>query len=88
MQYSFWFAEPYVPYTIEISAVTHAGEGDVNTIIQFTKEGSECTHVLLAKMRKVSLIPRPSTPPVFDRLQYAKRRGDACESSHVHTASD
>ena len=38
--------EPYVPYTIEISAATHAGEGDVNTIIQFTKEGSECTHIL------------------------------------------
>ena len=33
--------EPYVPYTIEISAATHAGEGDVNKIIQFTKEGSK-----------------------------------------------
>jgi len=31
--------EPHVPYTIEISAATHAGEGDVNTIIQFTEEG-------------------------------------------------
>ena len=36
--------EPYVPYTIEISAATHAGEGDVNTIIQFTEEGSELRH--------------------------------------------
>ena len=35
--------EPYVPYTIEVSAATHAGEGDVNTIIDFTEEGSACT---------------------------------------------
>ena len=35
--------EPYVPYTIEVSAATHAGEGDVNTIIDFTEEGSKCT---------------------------------------------
>lgn len=33
--------EPYVPYTIEISAATHAGEGDMNTIIEFTKEGGK-----------------------------------------------
>ena len=33
--------EPYVPYTIVISAVTHAGEGDGKTIIDFTMEGSE-----------------------------------------------
>ena len=30
--------------------------------------GVQCAH---------SLIPRPSTPPVFDRLQYAKMEGEA-----------
>ena len=35
--------EPYVPYTIDVSAATHAGEGDVNTIIDFTEEGSKYT---------------------------------------------
>ena len=51
------FPEPYVPYTIDVSAATHAGEGDMNTIIDFTEEGSECTilnhflaHQLTAKI--------------------------------------
>ena len=35
--------EPYVPYTFEVSAATHAGEGDVNIITDFTEEGSKCT---------------------------------------------
>ena len=30
-----------------------------------------------------SLVPRPSTPPAFDRFQYAKTEGKAWESSHV-----
>ena len=39
--------EPYVPYTIEVSAATHAGEGDLNTIIDFTEEGSKYTALVL-----------------------------------------
>jgi len=27
-------------------------------------------------LRHASLVPRPSTPPVFDRLQYAKTEGE------------
>jgi len=28
------------------------------------------------ELKVLSLIPRPSTPPVFDRLQYAKTEGE------------
>ena len=49
-QYLYFLSEPYVPYTIEVSAATHAGEGDVNTIIDFTEDGSRCTALVLNKL--------------------------------------
>ena len=31
---------------------------------------------LCSQVHGTSLVPRPSTPPVFDRLQYAKTEGE------------
>jgi len=74
LMHYFWFAfflvciilpDPYVPYTIEISAATHAGEGDVNTIIQFTKEGSELVHILRPKMSLVLTLMNQSSLRIY-----------------------
>ena len=55
--------EPYVPYTIEVSAATHAGEGDVNTIIDFTEEGSKYTSNTKAFQPK-----RPTAKELYSSL--------------------
>ena len=68
----FFSPEPYIPYTIDVSAATHAGEGDVNTIIDFTEEGSKYTSNTKAFQPKTPrLIARnytsslsPEFPPV------------------------
>ena len=68
----FFPPEPYVPYTIKVSAATHAGEGDVNTIIDFTEEGSKYTSNTKAFQPKTPrLIARnciSSLSPEFSRV--------------------
>ena len=59
--------------------ISRNGTERTGTLHYFTeRNGRYCQfHFLLISLRfERSLVPRPSTPPVFDRLQYAKTEGE------------
>ena len=61
----------------------HCLPQQVSGVIDRTLINDEYNYISTVHLGTVSLIPRPSTPPAFDRFQYKNGGGRPGESSHV-----
>ena len=86
--------QPPLEVTVECVSVQHDFHLEQSPTMNSTVDVSEvapCRNKTTRYVRKHSLVPRPSTPPVYDRLQYKRSKTGGVEGLgrrlHLYTVS-